>query len=33
MSLSASPADFDAYVVSELKRWDRIIKDNKVRID
>jgi tripartite-type tricarboxylate transporter receptor subunit TctC len=33
MSLSASPADFDAYVLSELKRWDRIIKDNRVRID
>jgi tripartite-type tricarboxylate transporter receptor subunit TctC len=33
MSLSASPADFDAYVLSELKRWDRIIKDNHVRID
>ena len=33
MSLSASPADFDAYVLSELKRWDRIIKDNKVKID
>lgn len=33
MALSASPADFDAYVRSELARWDRIIKDNKVRID
>jgi tripartite-type tricarboxylate transporter receptor subunit TctC len=33
ISLSASPADFDAYVLSELKRWDRIIKDNKVKID
>jgi tripartite-type tricarboxylate transporter receptor subunit TctC len=33
ISLSASPADFDAYVLSELRRWDRIIKENKVRID
>lgn len=33
LSLSDSPADFDAYVLSELKRWDRIIKDNHVRID
>jgi len=33
ISLSASPADFDAYVVSELKRWDKIIKDNNVKID
>jgi len=33
ISLSASPADFDAYVLSELKRWDGIIKENKVRID
>jgi tripartite-type tricarboxylate transporter receptor subunit TctC len=33
ISLSASPAEFDAYVLSELKRWNQIIKDNKVRID
>jgi tripartite-type tricarboxylate transporter receptor subunit TctC len=33
ISLSASPADFDAYVLSELGRWQRIIKDNNVRID
>jgi tripartite-type tricarboxylate transporter receptor subunit TctC len=33
MRLSASPADFDAYVLSELKRWDKIIKDNQVKID
>ena len=33
MSLSAAPAEFDAYVLSEMRRWDRIIKDNKVRID
>jgi tripartite-type tricarboxylate transporter receptor subunit TctC len=33
ISLSSSPADFDAYVLSELKRWDGIIKENKVRID
>ena len=33
ISLSSSPADFDAYVRSELKRWDGIIRDNQVRID
>jgi tripartite-type tricarboxylate transporter receptor subunit TctC len=33
MSLTASPAEFDAYVRSEMARWDRIIKENKVRID
>ena len=33
ISLSSSPADFDAYVLSELKRWDGIIKENKVKID
>jgi tripartite-type tricarboxylate transporter receptor subunit TctC len=33
ISLSASPADFDAYVLSEMKRWDKIIKDNNVKID
>ena len=33
MSVSASPADFDAYVQSELKRWDKIIRDNNVKID
>ena len=33
ISLSASPGDFDAYVLSELKRWDKIIRDNNVKID
>jgi len=33
LSLSASPEDFNAYVLSELKRWDRIIRDNNVKID
>jgi tripartite-type tricarboxylate transporter receptor subunit TctC len=33
ISLSASPAEFDAYVRSELKRWDGIIKANNVKID
>ena len=33
ISLSASPADFDAYVLSELRRWEGIIRSNKVRID
>lgn len=33
LSLSASPAEFDAYVVSEMKRWEKIIKDNHVKLD
>ncbi len=33
ISLSSSPADFDAYVLSELNRWDGIIKENMVKID
>jgi tripartite-type tricarboxylate transporter receptor subunit TctC len=33
MSLSASPAEFDAYVLSESKRWTKIIRDNNVKID
>jgi tripartite-type tricarboxylate transporter receptor subunit TctC len=33
ISLSASPTEFNAYVVSEMKRWEKIIKDNDVRID
>ena len=33
ISLSTSPADFDAYVLSELKRWGQIVRDNNVKID
>lgn len=33
ISLSGSPAEFDAYVLSEMKRWQGIIRDNKVKID
>lgn len=33
LSLSESPAEFDAYVASELKRWRKIIADNNVKID
>lgn len=33
VSLSASPAEFDAYVLSESKRWTKIIRDNNVKID
>lgn len=33
MSLSTSPAEFDAYVLSESKRWTKIIRDNNVKID
>lgn len=33
LSVSATPAEFDAYVVSENKRWLKIIRDNNVSID
>lgn len=33
ISLSATPEDFNAYVMSELKRWEKIIRDNNVKID
>lgn len=33
MVLSASPEAFDGYVRSEAKRWEKIIKDNHLRID
>jgi tripartite-type tricarboxylate transporter receptor subunit TctC len=33
VSLSASPQEFAAFVQSEAKRWEKIIRDNNVRID
>lgn len=33
ISLSESPAEFNAYVLSEMKRWEKIIQDNHVKID
>jgi tripartite-type tricarboxylate transporter receptor subunit TctC len=33
ISLSDSPADFNAYVLSEMRRWEGIIRDNQFRID
>ena len=33
MVLSASPEAFDGYVRSEATRWEKIIKDNHLRID
>jgi len=33
LSVSELPADFDAYVLSENKRWLKIIQDNNVKID
>jgi tripartite-type tricarboxylate transporter receptor subunit TctC len=33
VSLSASPEEFTAFVRAEANRWQRIIKDNNVRID
>jgi tripartite-type tricarboxylate transporter receptor subunit TctC len=33
IALSASPQEFDGYVQSESKRWEKIIRDNKVVIE
>jgi tripartite-type tricarboxylate transporter receptor subunit TctC len=33
LALSESPAAFTTYVQSEAKRWDKIIRDNKVAIE
>ena len=33
VAVSASPAEFNAYILSESKRWAKIIQDNNVRID
>ncbi len=33
ISVSGSPTEFNAYVLSEMQRWDKIIRENKVRID
>ncbi len=33
ISLSATPAEFNAYVQTEMKRWRKIITDNNVVID
>jgi len=33
LALSASPAEFNAYVRSEMQRWAKIIKDNGVKIE
>jgi len=33
VTVSASPAEFNAYVRSERERWTKIVNDNQVRID
>ncbi len=33
IALSASPKEYDGYVLSESKRWEKIIRDNKVVIE
>lgn len=33
LAVSASPAEFNAFVASEMKRWAKIIKDNNVSLD
>ena len=33
ISVSASPAEFNTFVQSEARRWEKIIRDNRVKID
>ncbi|HYH41709.1 MAG TPA: tripartite tricarboxylate transporter substrate-binding protein [Burkholderiales bacterium] len=33
VSLSASPEEFNTFVLAEAKKWEKIIKDNAVKID
>jgi tripartite-type tricarboxylate transporter receptor subunit TctC len=33
LAVSASPAEFNAFVQTEAKRWERIVKENNVRLD
>lgn len=33
IAVSASPADFDAFVRSEMTRWARIVKENDIRLE
>jgi tripartite-type tricarboxylate transporter receptor subunit TctC len=33
LAVSASPAEFNAFVASETKRWMQIVKDNNVRLE
>ncbi|MEQ1773455.1 MAG: tripartite tricarboxylate transporter substrate binding protein [Burkholderiales bacterium] len=33
LAISASPAEFNAFVASETKRWVKIVKDNGVRLE
>ena len=33
VAVSASPAEFDAFLASELKRWAKLVKDHNVKLD
>jgi tripartite-type tricarboxylate transporter receptor subunit TctC len=33
VAVSASPAEFDAYVRSERERWTKVVNDNNVKIE
>lgn len=33
LAVSASPAEFNAFVASEMKRWTKIVKDNNVQLE
>jgi tripartite-type tricarboxylate transporter receptor subunit TctC len=33
VSLSATPEEFTAFVQAEAKRWEKIIRENAVKID
>jgi tripartite-type tricarboxylate transporter receptor subunit TctC len=33
LAVSATPAEFNAFVASEMKRWMKVVKDNDVRLE
>ena len=33
LAVSQSPAEFDKFVHSEIRRWEKVVKDNNLRID
>ena len=33
LAVSRSPAEFNAFVLSEIRRWEKVVKDNKLSIE
>ena len=33
LAVSASPAAFDKFVLAEIRRWEKVVSDNNLRID